>query len=1518
MSTFVEERVVEMQFDNQKFEQNAQRTLSTLDKLKQSLNLSGASKGLEDVGNAARGINLSGLSSAAETVQAKFSALGVMGVTALANITNSAVNAGKRIVSALTIDPIKTGFAEYETQINAVQTILANTESKGTTLNDVNKALDILNTYADKTIYNFTEMTRNIGKFTAAGVDLDTSVSAIQGIANLAAVSGSSSQQASTAMYQLSQALASGTVKLQDWNSVVNAGMGGQVFQDALKRTATTMGTNVDALIKKYGSFRESLRSGWITTEVLTETLNQFTMAAEEGSKEWNEYKKSLMDKGYTEKQAEEILKMANTATDAATKVKTFTQLWDTLKEAAQSGWSQSWEIIVGDFEEAKALLTEISDTIGAMLGKSASSRNEMLQGWKDLGGRTALIDSVRNAFEGVMGVITPIKEALHDIFPPITSQQLFNLTEGLKNFTEKLKIGETTANNIKRTFKGVFALLNVGVTVVKAVAKGFMDLFGFVAPAGNGILAFTANLGDALVKFNEFITSSDVFNKTIQFIVTSVTTVTSKLLAFISAIKERLNLPGMEEFKAVLDRIGERINHITSTVTSMKDGVVGAAKAIGSAFEGSKIVQLLTTIWDVLKVIGGGLIDALGEAFGGLAEKIGNADFSSFFDLISTLSIGGIGAGIMHFLNTLSQTVANVGGLRSILDGVRGTMAAYQTELKSNTLLKIAGAIGILAAAIMVLSLVDSDKLVVTLAAITGLFADLMGAMTIFDKLGGAYKNSTKAVTLMIGMSVGISILAGAMKDLAGLDWNGVAKGLTSVSGLSAALVVSANALSKNNKRLVKGATSLVIFSAAIKVLASVCKDLSALSWEELGKGLTGVGVLLAELSIFLNTAKFGGSSISAAAGILILSGAMKILASACKDFGNMSWEEIGKGLLGVAGSLAAVTVAMNFMPPTALLSAASIAIVSVALIAMAKALQMMGSMSGGEIAKSLTALAGALTIFAVGLTLMIASLPGAFALMKVAQALLIFAPALKLIGMIPGGEIAKGLLTIAAALTIFAVGLTFMIAALPGAAALIVAAGALAVLAPVLAALGSMPFGNICKSLIAMAGSIAIMGVAAKLLTPMIPALLGLSGAIFTFGLACTAVGVGILAFATALSMLAVSGATGASALAASITVIINSVLNLLPTIVTKLGECLVSICEAITASAPAIGAAIKAVLISIIDIISQITPKIVNAGLELILALLEGISKNIGKITETAIDIVVKFIDGVASKISDIIESGINLMINFINGMADGIINNADATFDAIDNLMDSIIYAIQAWFKRSRENGKELVLNIIDGIKEKFESFKQAGKDMIEGFIQGVKDKASSVVEAAKGVVSDALEGAKNLLGIHSPSREFAKVGEQSDMGIIVGLNRFASKVANTAKDVGSGALDAMKDAIAGAADVFGSDLDTTPTIRPVLDLSDVKSGAKTIGNMISARRTLSINTSAAGSVAASMDRLQSMRETNEFVSAINGLRKDLSDMPRNTYIIDGITYDDGSNITDAVQTLVRHTIVGRRA
>lgn len=384
----VDNRIVSMRFDNKQFQNGVSDTIKAIDKLEDKLSFKGVKDGFGKIASSVKDISFSNVSRGIDTVVAKIPLMDKVWDQTVRAMTMKTISFVDNLVQQFGIvQSISAGFQEYETQMNAVQTILANTSSKGTTLDQVNEALDTLNTYADKTIYNFTEMTRNIGTFTAAGIDLDTAVNAIQGIANLAAVSGSNSQQASTAMYQLSQALAAGTVKLQDWNSVVNAGMGGQILQDELKRTAKAMGIDVDSIIESSGSFRESLSKGWVTSEVLTETLSHFTMSmADMTAEQANAAKASLQAKGYTDEEIQSIFELGETATDAATKVKTFTQLVDTLKESLQSGWTQTWEFIIGDFEEAKSMWTSISDTIQGMIQPSVDARNNMLQDWATLG----------------------------------------------------------------------------------------------------------------------------------------------------------------------------------------------------------------------------------------------------------------------------------------------------------------------------------------------------------------------------------------------------------------------------------------------------------------------------------------------------------------------------------------------------------------------------------------------------------------------------------------------------------------------------------------------------------------------------------------------------------------------------------------------------------------------------------------------------------------------------------------------------------------------------------------------------------------------------------------------------------------------------------------------------------------------------------------------------------------------------------------------------------------------------
>lgn len=1272
MSTTVDERVVEMRFDNKQFEQNIQTSLSSLDKLKKSLNLEGAAKGLETVNDAANKCsgNMSPLSNAVETVRVRFSALEVMAITALQNITNSALAAGKNLVSAFTIDPIKSGFEEYETQINAVQTILANTSSKGTTIDQVNNALDELNHYADMTIYNFTEMTRNIGTFTAAGVDLDTSVAAIKGIANLAAVSGSNSQQASTAMYQLSQALAAGTVKLQDWNSVVNAGMGGQVFQDALKETAKVHGIAIDEMIKDEGSFRETLSKGWLTSDILTETLAKFTGDLNEDQ---------LRTMGYTDDQIKSIMEMGKTANDAATKVKTFTQLFDTLKEAAQSGWTQSWEIIVGDFEEAKELLTEVSDTFSAVINASADARNKMLQDWKDLGGRTMMIEAVKNVFEGLVSVAKPVREAFNEIFPPMTGKQLAEITERIRDLTAKFKMGEESSKNLKNTFKGVFAVLDIVGQAFKAVAGGVGELIGLFLPAGNGVLSLTGSFGEYLVKLDETVKKTDVFGKAVSTVVdivktaiTFVKTAGEKVKEFGKTAGEKFDFPGFELFHSFLERVHDRMAQIGDGAGKMKSGVIVAFEMMGEALEKCKFLKVMEALWTAVKVIAGGIADAVGTMMGTLAEKLGDADFSGVLDVLNSIAVGGIALSISKFLKSVTEPLEGLNGVlegvTGILDGVRGCFEAYQTNLKAGTLLKIGAAIALLAGSIVAISLIDSDKLSASLGAITVLFANLLGAMAIFNKISSDTGKVAKACTAMIAMSVAVSILAGALKKVSDLDWGELARGLVGIAGLTTIVVASSKAMESGQKQVMKGATSLIIFGAAIKILASACKDLSKLQWDELGRGLTGVGVLFAEIALFLRVAKFNGKMLSTATGIVILAAAMKVLASACKDFGQMEWSEIGKGLAGIGGLLAELAIFTNLAGNAKHVMSTGVALIAIgaAMKIFASAVKDFGQLQWDEIGRGLTAMGGALAEVAIAVNLMPKNMIGiGTGLVIVGAALEIIANCMSKFGGMQWEEIGRGLTVIGGALAELAISLNFMKGTLGGSAALLVASGALAVLAPVLSILGALSWEAIAKGLISIAGAFTIIGVAGAVLTPLVPTILALSGAFALIGVGVLTIGAGLLAAGTGLSSLAIgftalatAGAAGATAIVAALTVIVTGIAGLIPAVLTKVGEGIIAICKVIAAGAPAIGEAVKAVILTLIDVFVSCVPQLADGALQLVVGVLAALATHTPQIVDLAFKFLIGILEGIASNLPSLIKAGIDVLMAFFTGVVDAL--------------------------------------------------------------------------------------------------------------------------------------------------------------------------------------------------------------------------------------------------------------------
>lgn len=1055
MSNVVDERILSMKFDNKQFESGVATSMSTLDKLKQKLNLKGAAEGLQNVSAAVKNINFSGVSSGIETVQAKFSAMEVVAMTAISRITNSVITLGKRLASAVTIDPIKDGFREYETQMNAVQTILANTQKEGTNVKIVNAALDELNHYADKTIYNFTEMTRNIGTFTAAGVKLDASVSAIKGIANLAAVSGSTSQQASTAMYQLSQALASGTIRLMDWNSVVNAGMGGQVFQDALIRTSEHLQTGAKAAISAKGSFRESLQTGWLTAEVLTQTLDQFATAAET-QEEYEAAVKKFVSQGYTQEEAKQMADMAKTANEAATKVKTFTQLIDTLKEALGSGWTETWRTIIGDFEEARTLWTSVSDVLNKMINDSSEARNKVVHEWADLGGRTKLIEGFSNIFKGLVSIVTPIKEAFRDIFPPTTAKQLLNLTEGFKSLTEKIKISDETADKLKRTFKGLFSVVDmvkkafglVATTIGKVFSSG---AFGSVVDI---ILSITAAIGDMFTSLNKGFNTSGIASSL------------GKMVSDIAGVLKGA-ASHISSFGDVLSQVGQGISKVLTGIWDSITKVFGWISdnvSMGDILAGILGGGIFTTVKKLC-----GMLDDIKEKFSFIFGGKGGKDAEGIKDKFS-----------------------------NILDSVHDSIQSFTSGIKVASLVAIASAIAILTASLKSLSTLNVQDMTKGLTAMGAMFTmlnlsfkSMVKTLEYFDN-----KGLIKAGASLILLATAMKILSGAVEKLAKLSFAELVKGL---SGVGVGLFALSKGLRAISKVEIKLSTSVAMLALAesCKVLGDALQKFSGLSWDEIARGLTGMGGALAEFVIALKAlSKFGGGkSLAGSASLLIAVQSLSKMAEGLSSFAGMSWEEIKRGLAGMVGALTEVATITGLLGKLTglkgLLGAGSLVLAVQSLDEIANALSSIGSLSWDTIKKGLTGMGGALVEIgvvsgALGKLAGLSGLVGAGTIVLAVQSLDEIAQALAGIGSMSWEEIGRGLAGMGGALAELgtASGLTGVLtgfAGLIGAGTITLASQGLGEIADALQKFGSMSWEEIKRGLSAMQdalGEVALGG--------------------------------------------------------------------------------------------------------------------------------------------------------------------------------------------------------------------------------------------------------------------------------------------------------------------------------------------------------------------------------------------------------------------------------------------------------
>ena len=965
MTATIDKRVVEMAFENDKFEKGVGTSLSTIDRLKKSLNFDGADKGFNGITTSANNVNLSHISSSLEDVKNRFSLMGIVGMTIIQNLTNSTIALGKKLVEAfIGIDSIKAGFGSYETKIEAIRTVMSGT---GETIDEVTQSINDLNKYSDRTIFSFQDMTSNISKFTNAGLSSKQAATAIQGISNVAAESGANAGEAARAMYNFGQALSQGSIRLMDWKSIENANMATIEFKTQLLEAAAAAGTltkEADGTFKTLEKgtnitatkhFNDTLEEQWLTADVLIKTLGDYASLETE------------------------IGKKANAA---ATQVKTFSQLMATFADSLKTGWTKSFELVIGDLDQATSFFSTMNNFLGDTAVAAARSRNALLQGWNDLGGRTKLIEAFQNALNGIVAVANPIISAFKEFFPPVTAQQLFNLTEGLAKFTEKIKMAAEGTDKIKRIFSGVFAIFDIVKMAVIALAKQFGILAGSFSDTGAGFTEFLAKFGDWLVGLRDAIKQSDVFTT----IFTNISNVIGPLLHGVIGFFSALTTGFKNTNKAT--KSNSMVNFLAELSEKFKSfGKLGLIV--------SKVFDILSRVAEkfgpVFKAVAGKLGDLVNHLLDAVTRGLDKLDANKILDFFNKGLLGGVLLSLNSFINqsksivggglfasillSIKDFISNGGsvfkGAAGVLDGVKNSLDAYQKTLKSNTLLKIAAAVGILALSIIALTLVDQGKLVNATAVIGAMFVGLTSTLDVFEKTTDGGKKLIVMTASLIGISASLLILSGAILILSKLDPKEALQGVLAV-GAILALLLMFQKFSSGSKGLAGATLGLLGLSVALLGLNLAIRSLGGMDTEVLTQGLLGMAAALTIVGVAMNTMN---ASVGGAASLLIASAAILVLAVSLKMVGELSLEQIGIGLLAIAGVLTVLGVAGALLTPVA----PTIAIVALSLLAIGAAAAAFGLAIGsvglglGTLALGIVALAGLTSVGIGALTLVI-----------------------------------------------------------------------------------------------------------------------------------------------------------------------------------------------------------------------------------------------------------------------------------------------------------------------------------------------------------------------------------------------------------------------------------------------------------------------------------------------------------------------------------------------------------------
>ena len=1270
----IDERIVIMRLENDQFKARAAETVTLFGKLKQAIGnvgnsrLDKVSNDISNIEKSANRFSLQGMVSAVDTISSRFSTLGVVATTTLMNITNKAVDAGMALAKNLTVDQVSDGFREYETKIGSIGTVLSNTEWAGTTLDDVKRVLEELNVYADNTVYSFGQMTENIGRFTAAGVGIEDSATAIKGLSNLAAASGSDVNQLNTAMYQMSQSMAAGTFNLMDWNSLVNAGMGGKKTQDALLETAKAMGVNVDMS----EGFRNSISKGWLSAEVFLETMKKF------GNDE--------------------------SMTEAATAVRTFTGMMDSLKEGIGSGWATTWEIIFGDFEQATKFWTALSNSVTGFFGESSKSRNDMLQNLVNSGALEDFGLGIRNVLIPISQLFKAVGDGFKRAFPPTTTAQLKSMTEGFKNFTSGLKMSDETLGKVTTVFQGVFSVLSSGIEIVKRVGSALFNLVP--KGVGGGLLDILVRFAEFSIALNQSLKDGNAFTNWIDGLGSVLGAISSALGPVIVAL---LNFSG-----SVLGNVGEAIDWI---------------------------VKKLAPLGQILK-----------DAFGGVdgADILGVGMVAGIMILVKKLT--GAFDNLTDLFDNISDIFSNAGGM---FESLGETLNAFATGIKIANLVMISGALMLIAISLKMLEGIETQDLARGIIALGVSLALMMGALAVISKFN--LVGGIKASATLVALALAVTIMAASLKSISSINPEELKTGISGLVVIVGTLVTAIVALSKLGGKIATSSVSLIALATAVYILAEAVDGLSGIETKDLKKSVVALGLIFAELALFLKVVNGVKLSVTSAVAVIAIAAALQIMVDAVQKISNLDVATLTKGLITI-GILLAEIALFSFVAggPQMLLAGTGIMLIAGALNMLVPSIQTLGGMTWEELVKGLGGIA--------------------LALVAVAGA----------------GILATG--------------------AIGGAVAITVMAAALNVLVGPIERFASLTWGEIIKGLSSVALALGLLAAAAILMTPVIPSLLGLGIALTTVGAAMVLAGAGIALFGVGLTTLATMTLASVASIVAGLGLMLKGFAELIPAAVdfiVKLGS---SLLDGITTLVPKLLNAVVAVVMAILNVLDTNLPQFITVGISIIVKIIEGIEEALPQLITKALELIVTLIETLAQAIRDngpmilsalwelvasililLIEAGgqvINSLFGWIPGVTDAVSSVGTAAeeylmasfgADVIGTNKGVDFASSLAGTSGDAASAGELIATAGKDGAEGIE-METTGSNFGTGFINGISSMADSAYNAAKSLATSAMSAITNTLDINSPSKVTHALGENTGQGFTGGITSQGKSVA----------------------------------------------------------------------------------------------------------------------------------------